>query len=413
MKTTLLFSVVCVLGLARVQAQISFTDLSYPLPGNKPNCIAVKSNGHIFVGSDSAKVLRSTDGGATFTKTYVMANQGSFNKVYEICETAAGTMLGYATAGRIFRSTDSGNSWTVINAALGSGGPFYMSVQSNTVYVHEGSRIKQSTDDGLTWSNWGTQAGTYVDFDNGGKAYIAGQATGGLFTSTDGNVTSTNVAGTSGLNINKVLVTPDQYVHIYRGNTDYYSSATGAAFVQHTPSGMSSLSDMIHYGNTIIIGAGGASGPGIQYTTDQGTTFQNITAAMGTFNYISFYNFMAVDNNGVLYVIAEDNSGTKKLMKTTSGLPGGGANPPTGIAEQAKQEELNIFPNPASRFVNLDVPQNEMLLWVEVSDLAGKLQLRGHVSVLDVAGFPKGMYVLRVKTDARLYTKKLVITGQE
>ena len=132
--------------------------LSLPFAFYKPTAIAVSPvDPDIVLFSDGASVLRSTDGGQTWTQkgktalTTIKFSTASPNKVYG---TGDGKLL--------HRSIDSGLTWEVISEnyilkialdpfnecrILASG------VRRNNLYSARG--LYESIDDGATWSFWG------------------------------------------------------------------------------------------------------------------------------------------------------------------------------------------------------------------------------------------------------------------
>lgn len=85
----------------------------------------------------------------------------------------------------------------------------------------------------------------------------------------------------------------------------------------------------------------------------------------------------------------------------------------TGIEEQTQTVAFNLYPNPASDFVNLNVSgaDNEMvtidvlnLLGSKVMDLGGKQPLMNGAKRIDISALPKGVYFLNIVADNRTRT---------
>jgi hypothetical protein len=110
-----------------------------------------KVQGTIFLsvqGTGKIGVLRSTDGGATYTITNNgLANTQTISVVAPNPQTP--TMLFVGTAGGLFKSVDNGDSWALSNAARASVISFDANVAPPTVYIDDA----KSTDLGVTWTS--------------------------------------------------------------------------------------------------------------------------------------------------------------------------------------------------------------------------------------------------------------------
>lgn len=80
--------------------------------------------------------------------------------------------------------------------------------------------------------------------------------------------------------------------------------------------------------------------------------------------------------------------------------------------------DVNIVPNPTTGIFNLVVHGvSDMDLMIMITDLEGKTifvdqdrpQSQEYTKVIDIASFPKGVYLVKVKTDIQTITKELVI----
>jgi hypothetical protein len=88
-----------------------------------------------------------------------------------------------------------------------------------------------------------------------------------------------------------------------------------------------------------------------------------------------------------------------------------------GIANQTR---LNIYPNPATDLLNIDLTlSNESIVKMELYDLSGRLvysnysgrlRMGDHDLSLEVSGLRKGTYTLRVIVGEEAINRKVVIT---
>lgn len=71
---------------------------------------------------------------------------------------------------------------------------------------------------------------------------------------------------------------------------------------------------------------------------------------------------------------------------------------------------LQIYPNPATDFIMIDLPTTENIM-MNVVDITGAVVLAREISSqekIDVTSLPKGVYILRVNVDGKSYVSKLV-----
>jgi len=83
---------------------------------------------------------------------------------------------------------------------------------------------------------------------------------------------------------------------------------------------------------------------------------------------------------------------------------------PTATNEHNVESEVNMFPNPAGKLVQLTIPAESGL--IELYNLDGKLCLKQAItkkSDLDVAGLEKGIYISKISYDQKTITKKLIV----
>ena len=72
---------------------------------------------------------------------------------------------------------------------------------------------------------------------------------------------------------------------------------------------------------------------------------------------------------------------------------------------------LNIFPNPATDQITLDIPEDELIHSVSFRDLLGReiLQVEQHGTTINIGSMSKGVYLLQAVTESgEIYTGKLL-----
>lgn len=80
-------------------------------------------------------------------------------------------------------------------------------------------------------------------------------------------------------------------------------------------------------------------------------------------------------------------------------------NPVTGLT-QVQAYSPEIFPNPTTDFVKIDLPKHSIKR-IEIFSSLGKPVLRTTENTCLMAKQPKGVYLLRIETDTGIYIKKL------
>jgi hypothetical protein len=78
--------------------------------------------------------------------------------------------------------------------------------------------------------------------------------------------------------------------------------------------------------------------------------------------------------------------------------------PPNADAEG----DLNVYPNPATDKINIDLPYPNQPFNIQVFTLDGKrLMYTENSTTLDIAHFARGVYLLRVNQNGKYWTKKM------
>jgi len=81
----------------------------------------------------------------------------------------------------------------------------------------------------------------------------------------------------------------------------------------------------------------------------------------------------------------------------------------TGIAEQPAHIALSVYPNPAQKAINLNIPVGGQTDQMVVTDITGKIVYEGMSSAkLDVSSLHAGLYFVTVHTGNTVYTGKFI-----
>lgn len=127
--------------------------------------------------------------------------------------------------------------------------------------------------------------------------------------------------------------------------------------------------------------------------------------------YWDFYTALLVDENNTLWIGQFENG---LFAFNENGIPVN-----VSEKEEAKQFSLNLFPNPSSDWVNIqvEIPINVQDAKLQLVDLTGKVLTNknfsfpnGHVlTALNISNFPSGIYLIHLKMEDQSVFKKLVI----
>jgi len=75
---------------------------------------------------------------------------------------------------------------------------------------------------------------------------------------------------------------------------------------------------------------------------------------------------------------------------------------------KTKEKHINIYPNPASNYINIDV---ENLNRIQIIDINGKIVLTETTKNIDVSELNNGIYVIKIITDNNIYSNQLIINN--
>ncbi len=232
-----------------------------------------------FGGTGNTYVLKSTDGGKTWTKVLEGAKEGkSFFNVIHFFDDLHGVVQGDPLNGdfEIYTTQDGGNTWTRIDgdnipdALKGEYGTvgFYYGNKNIVWYFTNKGRVFRSMDKGKTWDMVALKTpADFGDPENNDRCEIAGA----VLENGIGTIIETYVEHTPN----------DTAYHYY-----YYSTNdTGTTWTQYTPNNkvIAEQIRVVPGSNTLI-----AVGYGIHFTTD-GQTWKSFPS------YYNFYHIYSVD----------------------------------------------------------------------------------------------------------------------
>ena len=217
------------------------------------------------LGSQTKVVLRSDDGGATWTDVSpagvglgcagIAVDPTDSNRVFACFQGGFG-------GGAVWRTLNGGTSWTQVSAGLPGNPMNDIAIDATRVLVAGGQLfgsqnvgLYQSTNDGATWTpvhdgTWPVLVAHDIEIDpaDSARIYVA-SAGAGVYRSTDGGATwQVSYGGTGSLSVNEVSVAPS-------GGAPVYSGSSSAAIWKDSGAGFAPSSFGIGSLNTLSIAA--------------------------------------------------------------------------------------------------------------------------------------------------------------
>lgn len=344
---------------------------------------------NVFIGTQRGIYL-STDDGSIWSpvgwKSYPIYNfSNSENKI------SAGSAKG------VFVSYDFGNSWEYIGPP---GERIFSSViLDNIIYVSTAQGIYYCPDDKAKYIYW-NKANYDGDFiysltENNGNLF-AGLRNGGLFMSSDKGESWADI-GLKGFNNWSLAFKGDTIYSGSWGNGLVYSHDNGKVWLYTTLTD-TTISSLLIYGDYIFAATPGS---GIFLSSDKGNSWKNIGL-----EYL-YINGLTIKDS-VLYVSTAYNG--VWFMPVPELI--------TSVTENNQSESINVYPNPASDFliVDINIPENNDID-IKIINLIGCVVyhegLKGNQRVIqkriNVENFAKGYYTLQLITPGRVINKKVII----
>jgi photosystem II stability/assembly factor-like uncharacterized protein len=128
------------------------------IPGLAAFAVDVANANTLYLGTSDGKLLRSADGGQSWTDTSATLQAGGVGIVASI----RGTVFVGATNGRFFESTDAGATWKAADLGVRrvSAGPLVVDATApSTIYTSADGVLLKTVDAGATWTSIGATLG--------------------------------------------------------------------------------------------------------------------------------------------------------------------------------------------------------------------------------------------------------------
>lgn len=189
------------------------------------------NNPNILYAGLAGGPYRSTDGGATWTKTPTTGLSGAFAVFMAVDPTDSSIVYLAPISGGLWRSTNGGNSWSTVNVPLNFAGVnsiVWEPGTPTTMYVGSGAGVFKSTDSGSTWtalnnfglSNVPVVRALAIDPTTPSTIYAGTATNAGLYKTTNGgaNWTQMNSGMVNISSVNTIVIDPFNPQTVYAGS---------------------------------------------------------------------------------------------------------------------------------------------------------------------------------------------------
>jgi photosystem II stability/assembly factor-like uncharacterized protein len=303
------------------------------------NTIAVAPNAPntIYVGASSG-IHRSTDAGATWTKTPTAGLPAfPFSTALAVDPTNSSVVYTGMINGGLFKTTDGGNNWTAVNIPQNFVTVFtivFDPATPATMYVGSGGGLFKSTDSGNTWTpinNFGIPGvpnvrALAIDPTTPATIYAGSIGNGGFFKSTNGGSSWTlmNTGMSNPTSVNAIVLDPGNPSTIYTGHGGsggINKSTNGGASWTLVNNGLPSfeIKALVATASTIYAATNGG---GVVKTINGATSWTNANAGLWSVNIRALVGHPT--NSAILYSGASASSFPDafitKLNSSGSGL---------------------------------------------------------------------------------------------
>ncbi len=277
---------------------VFFVLLSIPLRSQWVKCESptggdvhsITNLGNSLIAGLTGGVYRSTDNGDSWSLVG-LKNENVQSVLASGSTLLAGTLVGSYATGDIHRSTDSGKSWSVVKAKLGSSIRCFASLGTTLLAGTVQHGIYQSTDNGQTWTeaNAGLKAlSLQINAIDVLKSTVFIGTADGVYTrgENDSLWTKSNTGIKAGVTVQTVKVHGEIVYAGTRSGGIYRSVDNGKNWLsgsQGIPTGLT-ITSIIGSDTTLVVGVQSNFGFGVYRSTDKGDTWTQVKGGVEGLN---------------------------------------------------------------------------------------------------------------------------------
>lgn len=353
-------------------------------------------NSAVFSGEDRTGVYVTTTAGANWMR----ANNGLTSYSVLALTTKDSSVYAGVLNQMAFRSDDNGASWIPISSGL-TGDPILLESDNISVLAVTSGAVMtpqalfRTFNKGVTWTQLTTSSfnGGITALASQSNEIYAGTTSGNLYYSNNGGVTWQDIsAGLPSEAITSILI--DNFIYAGTASNGVYRSAPASAGWTAQSSGMvnDSVMDLVTANGNIYAATWGG---GVYMTSSQGASWSSYNSGLANWHTRSI-----VSDGTNLYVSTD--AGTYSTVA------------PAGIFDVSRNADaIRLFPNPSSGIFHVLLPVSETAL-LTVYTVKGE-QVCQYTSSgnaegkIDLWAYPKGVYILAVKTSKGVTRKKIIL----
>ncbi len=415
---------------------------------NQPLALAFDANQTgVFAGYYGC-IQRSTNAGISLQNVAGANNYYHYNKI-KFINSQTGFCVG--EGGRVMKTTNSGQTWTLLTPNIGAalldlhfvntnlgfvvgvngtvkktinGGTTFTNVSGvpsntdvysvcfvdqNTGWVSgESSAVYKTNNGGTTWTQQTLPTFAFavyqIKFINSNIGYASGAANGNLFKTTDG--------GNTWIQLGQNMLQLGSIREFQFFNADTGIATTSQWKFLKTTDGGATWNELayfcvgppaLHFFNENV---GVISGDNTNFnckmyrTNDGGLTWSNTQVPFGP-----NINALFMTDTASIYIAGDD--GSIALFGSNGGIP------TLNKISGEKNLSIQVYPNPANTTITIEHPEEGQNLIVEIINLQGQVLLSATTSLnlltLNLEHFSKGIYVVKVSGTKANLIRKLIL----
>jgi photosystem II stability/assembly factor-like uncharacterized protein len=348
----------------------------------------------VFAGTDNVGVFKTTDKGSHWSGGAIAQGVGATQTL--AIDTTGNILAGSANV--LYRSTNGGTTWSVLNNAMGN---YIFSIivdAQNIIYagVHDGG-VLRSTNGGSTWTaanNGSNNPDDAISFAVTNSALFAATSNG-IFRSTDHGGTWITANGNLKAYISEVAGGMNETLCVGTDSGVYISTNAGELWTVSTnglDTGIFISKIIMDQNNDIYIAT---YGKGIYRSDNSGATWSAINSGLNDLN----INDLAISRSGFLYA-ATDSGVFRSAIPIISGVEENKTGTITGMNII---NTFTIYPNPSISSGAISFSLNAQAhVSLTVSDILGNVvavlvnnaeqEPGGHSAELNANGLKAGTF---------------------